>query len=208
MVSDGGPSLLGRDFLAKFNLQISPLKCLHSDNTIEQMAIKYPKLLSDEIGCSKNIVVNLELKPDSKPIFFKARPVPFALKERIEQELDRLVALGILLPVNKSEYASPIVPVLKHNGKIRLCADYSVSLNKQLVIEKYPLPRIEELFAQLHGGQQFSKLDLSQAYNQLILSESSQNLTCINTHKGLFKFTRLVFGLSSAAAIFQRTLEQ
>lgn len=76
------------------------------------------------------------------------------------------------------------------------------------MIEKYPLPRVDELFARLSGGTQFSKLDLSGAYNQLRLDPSSQQLTCINTHKGLYKYTRLVFGLSSAPAIFQRTLEK
>lgn len=130
------------------------------------------------------------------------------MRKKVERELERLVEIGILEPVGTSDYASPIVPVLKSNDDIRLCADYSVSLNKQLVIEKYPLPRIEELFNKLHGGQKFSKLDLSQAYNQLASSDSAQMLTTINTHKGLFKFTRLVFGLSSSAAIFQKTLEQ
>lgn len=206
VVKSSGPCLLGRDFISKFNLQITAIN--NCTDYMEQMTIKYPKLFSNELGCYEGPKINLYVKPNSKPIFFKARQVPFALKEKVESELNRLVKIGILESVGSSDYASPIVPVLKSNGDIRLCADYSVSLNKQLVIDKYPLPRIEELFAKLHGGQKFSKLDLSQAYNQLVLSEDSQMLTCINTHKGLFKFTRLVFGLSSSAAIFQKTLEK
>ncbi|GBP64254.1 Transposon Tf2-11 polyprotein [Eumeta japonica] len=90
-----------------------------------------------------------------------------------------------LKSVNYSDYATPITPVLKSDGTVRVCGDYSVTLNKVLHIDRYPLPRIEELFARLHEGKEFSKLDLSMAYMQLELTEDSQPLTCINTHRGL-----------------------
>lgn len=210
VVKGGGPPLLGRDFLSSFNLQICPvMKCDSNtiDTEIEKIISNYPKLFSDKLGCCKNVVVSLHLKEGSKPIFFKARSIPFAIRNKVEKEIDRLIAVGILKPVSYSEYASPIVPVLKRDNSIRLCADYSVTINKQLIIDKYPLPKIEELFAKLHGCRYFTKLDLSSAYNQCRLSEDSQRYTCINTHKGLYKFTRLVFGLASAPAIFQRVME-
>lgn len=208
VVKDGGPPLLGRDFINKFNLQICQINSCETVVTVKDLLKNYSGLFSNKLGCCKDIEVSLTLKPDSKPIFCKARPVPFALRNKIEQEIDRLVNLGILEPVTFSDYASPVVPVLKHNGELRLCADYSVTINKQLVVEKYPLPRVNDLFMNLHGGIQFSTLDLSAAYFQLKLNKESQLLTCINTHKGLYKYTRLVFGLSSAPAIFQRTLEK
>lgn len=205
VIRGGGPPLLGRDFISRFNLQVASVnKC---ENILEEITSKYPNLFSGQLGCCKDITVNLTVKPQSQPTFRKARPIPFALRERVGKEIDRLVDLGILVPVKSSDYASPIVPVLKQNNSIRLCVDYSGTLNKQLVVEKYPLPRVDELFAKLHGAKYFSKLDLSQAYNQFQLNEASQMLTCINTHKGLFKYTRLVFGLSSAPAIFQRAME-
>ncbi|GBP96724.1 Uncharacterized protein K02A2.6 [Eumeta japonica] len=147
--------------------------------------------------------VQLQLKPDAN-LFFK----PFALKPKVDKALDKLIETGILKCVNYSDYATPITPVLKSDGTVRVCGDYSVTLNKVLHIDRYPLPRIEELFARLHGGKEFSKLDLSMAHMQLELTEDSQPLTCINTHRGLFQFTRLVFGLSSAPAIFQKTMER
>lgn len=205
VVRNGGPPLLGRDFFSRFNMQICSVNSC--DDFGQTLISNYPKLFSDQLGCFKGVDVSLTLKPDAYPIFYKARPLPFALRDRVENELNRLVNLGILQPVKYSDYASPIVPVLKRDGSIRLCADYSVTINKQLLVDTYPLPRYEELFTKLHGGKYFSKLDLSQAYNQLCLNESSQMLTCINTHKGLYKFTRLVFGLASAPAIFQRTME-
>lgn len=71
----------------------------------------------------------------------------------------------------------------------------------------YPLPRVEELFTNLSNGQFFSKLDMSNAYLQLPLSEESQKYVTMNTHLGLFRYHRLPFGVSSAPAVFQRYME-
>lgn len=214
VIRNGGPPLLGRDFMRAFNLRLvstltHPELSVHSINsTHENLTKLFPKVFSDDLGCFNKFEINLTLKPDARPVFFKSRPVPFALRDKVDAELDRLVSLGILKPVTYSEYASPIVPVLKRDGSVRICADYSVTINKQLLVEKYPLPTSQELFSKLHGGVIFSKLDLSMAYNQLKIHESSQNITCINTPRGLFNYTRLIFGLSSAPAIFQRVIEQ
>ena len=80
-------------------------------------------------------------------------------------------------------------------------------MNKYAKTEEYPLPRIEDLFAALSGGQEFTKLDLANAYLQLPLEDKSRQYVTINTHKGLFKYNRLPFGVASAPAIFQRTIE-
>ena len=80
-------------------------------------------------------------------------------------------------------------------------------MNKAVDCDKYPIPKTEDIFATLHGGEKFSKLDLSQAYQQLILSPNSRELLTINTHKGLFQPTRLQFEVHSASGIFQRELE-
>lgn len=208
VIDDGGPPLLGRDFISLFKLGMAPMYyCESLSNVADQLQEKYSNVFSEELGTFNKYKVKLNLKKDAKPVFFKPRPVAFALRDKVSSELDRLVRVGILKPVEHSEYASPIVPVLKRDGSIRLCADYSVTINKQLLVDQYPLPTAQELFSKLHGGQQFSKLDLSQAYAQCVLDEESQKMTCINTHKGLFMYTRLVFGLASAPAIFQRVME-
>ena len=73
--------------------------------------------------------------------------------------------------------------------------------------DKYPVPKTEDIFATLHCGEKFTKLDLSQAYQQLLLSPKSRELLTVNTRKGLFQPTRLQFGVHSASGIFQRELE-
>ena len=74
-------------------------------------------------------------------------------------------------------------------------------------MESYPLPRIEEIFAAIFGGQTFTKLDLQHAYQQLVLDEQSQQYVTINTHRGLFQYAYLPFGVASAPAIFQHVME-
>jgi len=81
------------------------------------------------------------------------------MKLTIEKELDNLEKQGILSKVDTSELGTPIFPVVKANGDVRICGDFKVTVNQGLTIDKYPLPRIEDIFASLSGGQKFSKLD-------------------------------------------------
>ncbi len=85
---------------------------------------------------------------------------------------------------------------------MRICGDYSVTLNRFKKVEHYPLPRLEDLFSILRGGQTFTKIDLSDAYHQVELREQSKSLTTITSHQGLYQYERLCFGLSSAPSIF------
>ena len=103
-----------------------------------------------------------------------------------------------------SEWAALIVPVLKPDGSIRQCGDCKLTMEKPDV---YPLPRIEDLFAILAGGNSFTKLDLAHAYQQIPLEQSSKQYVTINTHKGLYQYNRLLFGVAAAPSIFQRTME-
>ena len=123
-------------------------------------------------------------------------------------EIKHLEKLGIIEKIDFSEYAAPIVPVLKSDSTIRICGDYKVTINPDLEVPQYPLPKAEDLFSRLNGGQSFSKLDLSQAYQQVLLNESSRNLVAINTHLGLYRYTRLPFGAASSPAIFQECMDK
>ena len=148
------------------------------------------------------------VKPGAVPKFHKSRPVPHAIKGAIEQELDRLENMGVLEKVRFSNWAAPIVPVVKPDGGVRICGDYKVTVNSTLEVDQHPLPNPEELFVALSGGEKFTKLDLSRAYQQILLEENSREFVTINTHKGLYRPTRLPFGVSSASAIFQSKIEQ
>ena len=159
------------------------------------------------MGKLQGTKVKLHINPKSIPKFCKARPIPFSFKKKVELELQRLEAEGVISPICFSDWATPIVPVAKRDGSVCICGDYKVTLNQVLKSEVYPLPRIDELFAALAGGVKFTKLDLSHAYQQLVLEEESALLATINTHKGLFKYNHLPFGIATAPAHFQRVME-
>ena len=145
----------------------------------------------------------------AKPRFHKARAVPYAYRQRVEEELDRLVTVGVLEPIDSSDWAAPIVPVIKSDKKsVRICGDFRFTVNPVSQLNRYPIPKIEDLFATSEIGKIFTKIDLSQAYQQLPLDEESQRLCVINTHKGLYRYTRLPFGVASAPGIFQKTMER
>ncbi len=104
-------------------------------------------------------------------------------------------------------HAAPIVPVVKLDKTVRICSDFKQTVNQVSRLDKYPIPQIDDLFATLAGGKSFAKLFMSQAYQQILLDEDSKKYVVINTHRGLYRYNRLPFGVSSAPGIFQRVME-
>ena len=189
MVKGGGTTLLGRDRLQKLRLDWKNIFKLHTPPTLKEVLDNHKQVFSDGLGTLKDHKVKFYLKDQAQPQFLKARPLPLALRDKVAEELDRLQARGIIVPTKFLKWAAPIVPVIKSDGSIRICGDFKRIINKSARTEVYPLPRIDELFANLSGGQTFTNLDLSHAYLQLELEEESKELVTINTHKGLFKHT-------------------
>ena len=177
-------------------------------------------LLRDRLVCGINdMQMQLRLLSEEKLKFETAFKITLAM-ETAARDTQTCSALQQEQPQVKEENlklqkimpaqvrAAPIVPVLKSDKKsLRICGDFKMTVNSASKLDAYPIPRIEDLFARLSGGVCFSKLDLSQAYLQLELEEDSKQFVVINTHKGLFRYNRLPFGISSAPGIFQRTME-
>ncbi|XP_037521037.1 uncharacterized protein K02A2.6-like [Rhipicephalus sanguineus] len=219
IVDTPGPALCGRDTIKAFNNCgvammipnfVANLNTRKEDRTSQQLQTllkEFEDVFSPGLGLYKGPPVKLILKENATPRFCKARTVPYALTTKVSDALDRLVADGVISPVMAAEWATPVVPVVKTDGSIRLCGDFRLTVNVATVTEQYPLPRVDDIFARLNGGEVFSTLDLTQAYNQLPLDNEAKKLTVINTHKGLFCFNRLPFGISSAPAIFQRHMD-
>ncbi len=181
--------VMGRDWLKEMIPELQSI-CSSAPNTrrpstVQDVLTKHEKLFRGDLGCLKGFKAHIDLKDDAKPRFFKPRPVPFAKKEKVDEDIQRLLHMKVLSPMKFSNYASPIVPVNKPSGAVRICGDYKVTLNKQINVDKYPLPRPDELFAKLAGGQKFSKIDLSDTYLQLEMDDESKDLLTINTHQGL-----------------------
>ncbi|XP_055922719.1 uncharacterized protein K02A2.6-like, partial [Eupeodes corollae] len=204
------PPILGRDFMQLFDMTLSQINSIRydhkQDDLVSRIKSKYRNVFKNELGTYKGNKIKLSISENAKPVFCKPRPVPLAWRSNIENQLNNLVKTGVLIPVENAEWGTPLVPIVKPNGDLRICGDYKTTVNKFLMDVKYPLPLINELFTSLQGNH-FTKLDLSNAYNQLVLDEDSQLLCAWSTHVGVFKMTRLPFGVKPAAAIFQKTIE-
>ena len=175
---------------------------------LEHMLRKYSAVFDKELGMFKGPDVTISMDQDATPRFGKARVIPYAIRESVEEELDQMVKEGTLTPVEYSEWAAPIVAVWKSDHQsVRICGDFRMTVNPVSKLNHYPLPRIVDLLATLAEGKIFTKLDLTRAYQQLKLSPQAQKSVVINTHKGLYGYTRLPFGISSAPGIFQKTME-
>ncbi|XP_053954964.1 uncharacterized protein K02A2.6-like [Anastrepha ludens] len=119
-----------------------------------------------------------------------------------------MLALDIIEPVSgPTSWISPIVIVFKEGGEMRLCIDMRRA-NQAVLRENYPLPTFEVFMTKLRGAKFFSRIDLKWAYHQLELHKSSRHITTFISHKGVFQYKRLMFGINSAPEIFQRVIEK
>nr|XP_029724092.1 uncharacterized protein K02A2.6-like [Aedes albopictus] len=174
---------------------------------LKEVLGRFPKVFDDSIGKICSVQASLPLKNNTRPVFLKARKIPFNLQKTVEDELDKLEAEGVLTKVNQSNWATPIVPVKKSQGRVRICGDYKQTVNPNLVVDRHPLPTVDELFASLAGGKKFSKIDLVQAYLQLEVAPEDREILTLSTHRGLYRPNRLMYGVASAPAIWQRQME-
>ena len=206
-------NLLGRSAMLKLGLTdltkffdphratLSPSSIAHlstltsADNTLqqacEQLCQEYPDLFRSELGCLKDYELDVKFKPNAKPVFCKPRPVPFSVLEDLNEAYEAGIKQGVWEFTDFNSYGTPVVPVRKTpvagqtKAAIRVCGDYSVTVNSQLEDHRQPIPLPEDLMRRLGGGYYFSKIDLASAYNQISLSPESQKRLALSTHRGV-----------------------
>ncbi|XP_063534490.1 uncharacterized protein K02A2.6-like [Cydia strobilella] len=207
VVDQGKEPLLGRMWLRELGFKLDELACHDVEVTarfdLNELNSRYREVFEEGLGRYTGGEVSLRVREGARPVFLRARPLAYALREPVERALDQLERDGVITPVDSSDWATPIVPVVKTDGTIRVCGDFKSTLNKCLEVDRFPLPRVEDLLTKLNGGEKFTKIDLSQAYAQFVLDEHSRAYTVINTHRGLYRYNRLIYGLSSSPGIFQ-----
>ncbi|PFX23520.1 Uncharacterized protein K02A2.6 [Stylophora pistillata] len=169
---------------------------------------RHDSLFNGQLGKLNGIEAKLNLKAGATPVFHKARLVLFTKKSKISGKLNLLESQGIIEKVPYSEWAAPIVAVDKPDGGIKICRDFKVTVNPELEVHKYPLPRIDEIFSNIAGGEKISKLDLSHAFLQIEVAEKCRPLLTVNTHQGLYQYKRVVYGIASAPALWQKAMNQ
>ena len=151
--------------------------------------------------------VKIHVKPDAKGVIQNARRIPFSLRKKVEDKIAELENLDIIEPVTgPTKFQSPIVVVPKPSGDIRICVDMRQA-NQSVERERFPMPTVEEVLAEMNGSKVFTKLDLNMGFHQLELEEDSRSVTTFTTHKGLYRYKRLMFGVSSAPEIYQSVIQ-
>lgn len=191
VVTGTGPSLLGRNWLSTIRLNWKAIGSITSCNSLIQLLEKYSTVLKGGLGKLVGHKVKLYVDAGAQPRFQKARTIPYAMRSKIEAELEPLQKEGIIQPVQNADWVAPIVPVWKADKEsIRICGDFKVTVNQASKLDRYPIHKIEDLFVELAGGKTFSKLDMSQAYQQIPLDQEFKKYVCIITHRGLFQYNR------------------
>jgi hypothetical protein len=109
-----------------------------SSPQLDVILSKHTAVYDETLGEVKGVTAKFNLQENGQPKYIKARTVAYSLRNKVEKELVRLEKEGTLTKVNHSEWATPIVPVLKKNGDIRICSDFKVTVNPVLKVDQYP----------------------------------------------------------------------
>lgn len=185
----------GRQAEAQFYVAKKGQQCLLGDDTAkslhvlkvgfdigrvsEEKSLEFPKM--------KGVVVEIPVDHNVQPVRQAYRRVPYALENKVEEKLDMLLNQGIIERVQEpSPWVSPMVPVLKDSGDVRLCIDMRRA-NQAVLRESHPLPLVDELLGSVDGSTVFSKIDIKDAYHQLEISQQSRPITTFITKTGLFR---------------------
>lgn len=194
VIEDGSADLLGKE-TAKM------LGILKVGLAINQIDISpFPKF--------KGILVHIPIEKSVRPISQPYRRIPIPLEEKIEEKLIELKANDIIEDVTcPSEWVSSMVPVLKENGDVRLCIDMRRA-NEAILRENHPLPTMDNILPKINKAKFFSRIDIKLAFHQIEIHTSSRYITTFISRTGLKRYKRLMFGISCAPEIFQKTLER
>ena len=182
-------------------LRIGPI---HSVNSVEVETTDQDirdkcKELFNGVGLLKGYELKLNVDTSVKPVAQLVRRIPFGVREKVEKKLDELLACGIIeeVPEGLTSWVSPLVVVPKPDGDVRICVDMRC-VNQAIIRERQPIPTVEEVLQDLNGSTVFSRVNLKWGFHQVLLAEESRHVTTSVTHRGFYRYTRHMFGLTSA----------
>ena len=183
----------------------NPSKILSSQQTkeLQQLLLEYKDQLNGDLGEGVGLEHAINTATDN-PVWTPPHRIAPAWKEPLREEIKTLLKQGVIRPSN-SPWSSPVVPVRKPNGSLRLCIDFC-NLNKVTVLDQYPIPRIDDLIDLLNKANYLTKIDLNKGFLQIPVKREDQSKTAFQTLYGKFEFLRMPFRLVNAPPTFQRSM--
>ena len=202
------PNLLGRGWFPHLGIDIVGVNHCHTlPAHISKILDEFQEVFQTSLGKYVGPSMDLNFDPSIKPIRFRPRRVPIGIKDKVDAAIDTLIAQDVLEQVADTVWGTPVVPILKKDGSIRLCGDYKITINKAIRPHPHPVPVISHLLSSIGNASIFGRLDLAQAYLQCTVTDEVARAQTIVTHRGAFKVKRLQFGISSAPGYFQALVE-
>jgi len=173
--------------------------------SLRKLLEKYKSLFDGSLGTWKGKPYHIELKEGAQPYHARCFPIPKAHEATLQDEVNRLVHLGVLKKVNRSEWAAPTFIIPKKDGSVRFISDFR-QLNLQIRRKPFPIPKIQDLLLKLEGFQYATSLDLNMGYYHIELSPFSKQLCTIVLPWGKYEYQRLPMGLCNSPDIFQEKM--
>lgn len=219
-------SLFGREWISQFVGEIDFVKLFSTPESVKEIKMASPHLSASEFRILQQVLtqyednfsdtagkldcppIKLHLKQDAKPVFAKAREIPYALRDAYAAGIDEKIAAGFYKRVDFSEWASTTHVVSKKDGRIRITGNYKPTVNPRIIVDEHPIPKPEHIFNKMNGSKLFCHLDITDAYSHLQIEDELAHALTLNTPThGLIRPTRAVYGAANIPAIWQRTME-
>lgn len=213
VVEESGQALLGYDTSTQLGvLQIQDVNSIAAVHTGSrdiktEMLEKFPKVF-EGLGKLKNFQLQIPIDESVHPVSQTVRRVPYHVRSKLDEKLDELENMDVIEKVRgPSRWVSPIVVVPKKNADIRICVDMRRA-NEAVIRERYQIPTVDEILQDLNQSRVYSKLDIKWAYHQLELTPDSREITTFMTPRGLYRYKRLLFGVSCAPEMYNKIIQQ
>ena len=187
------------------DVTLNPELTSEQRSNLNSLLEKYSDIVTDVPLKTNAMTCEIRLTTED-PVRCKPYPVPYARREAIKQEVNKMLELGVIERSN-SPYAAPVVMVPKKDNTVRFCVDYR-RLNKVTVFDPEPMPNPEDLFTELTKSNYLSKIDISKAYWQIPMTEESKPKTAFVTPDAQYQFLYMPFGLQCAPSVCTRLMRK
>ncbi|XP_058838582.1 uncharacterized protein K02A2.6-like isoform X2 [Topomyia yanbarensis] len=201
VIEKGQQPLLGKLTAQQLGLLRIGLPSAYDDtiNLVDATRKSFPKM--------RGIKLSLPIDRSVPPVIQPLRRCPIPLLQKVKSKLDELIEMDIIEKVvSPTSWVSPLVPILKENGELRLCIDMRRA-NQAIQRLNHPLPIIDDFLPKFQNAKFFTSLDIKQAFHQVELVEDCRDVTTFITNWGLFRYKRLLFGVNCAPELFQNLME-